>query len=112
MGELDIGEEHAEPCQLPKPGVVMIIEGKEDVRHLAVTVMEESQVICLHGMLVHEQYMRLVDERHPEQGGLSQMPPPHALLERNPLSGVVLQWLYRSHSLRVLYSNLYPLTVQ
>ena len=33
----------------------MAIEGKEDVRHLTVAVMEESHVVCLHGVLKHEQ---------------------------------------------------------
>ena len=33
----------------------MAIEGKEDVHHLVVTVMEESQIVCLHGVLEHEQ---------------------------------------------------------
>ena len=38
------------------------------------------------------------DERHPERGGISQMSPPHALLQRLVLG-------HQRHGLRVLHSD-------
>ena len=66
-------------CKLHKPGVVVSIECKEDIRHLSITFVKQLDVVGLNRMEEHEDKMTVGNKGHPEGSHLPQVAIAHLL---------------------------------